>query len=211
MSFGTYARKVRDHSLPYGRRINALAGCIERYQPIGFLATFGYLEQVAGPLRRDETALLRALDALGSSRDLWLVELSAYAERRREAKLLGRRSPRKTELNVSSPVCWYGDSKGAAIFTVRFLLENRDREVDADVVRLASVCLEAGGDFSSAEHDQLSRLRRHFEHLRRVSGWPDVDWPNWRKAHRSLWLLHHITYATASDDACSGAARRSVR
>jgi hypothetical protein len=85
------------------------------------------------------------------------------------------------------------------------LLRNQGRvaKADTDVVRLASTCLEAGGNLAPAEHEQLSGLRRHFEHLREVSGWPDVDWPKWQKANQSLVLLHHITCAIASDDACS--------
>ncbi|GIG93372.1 hypothetical protein [Plantactinospora endophytica] len=147
MSFGTYARRVRDHSLPYGRRINALAGCVERYRPIGYLATFGYLEQIAGAFRREEAALLRALDALLASRDRRLVELAAYAERQREAKRLGQRIPRKNELNANSPACWYGDARRAAMYTVGFLIQNQGRvaKADADVLQLASICLETEG------------------------------------------------------------------
>lgn len=105
MSFGTYARKVADPSLPYGRRINALAGCVQLYRPIGYAATFAYLEHVAGPFRRDEKALLQALMALSVSRELWLKDLSAYAGHRRSAKLQGRRSPGKSVPNPSSPTC----------------------------------------------------------------------------------------------------------
>jgi hypothetical protein len=37
----------------------------------------------------DEAALPRAMDALSSSRDLWLIELNAYANKRKAAKRLG--------------------------------------------------------------------------------------------------------------------------
>ena len=54
-------RPVRRYGgpLPYGRRMNALAGCVQLYRPLGYLATFGYLDHVAGPLRQDEAAMLR--------------------------------------------------------------------------------------------------------------------------------------------------------
>jgi len=81
-----------------------LAGCVQLYQPLGYLATFGYLNHVAGPFRRDKAALLRALDKLTASRNLWLAEVDAYASRRRDAKRL--------------PTCWYGDSRRAATFTL---------------------------------------------------------------------------------------------
>ena len=199
MSFGTYARKVRDGSLPYGRRINALAGCVQLYRPLGYVATFGYLSHVAGPFRHDEAALLRALDALTTSRSLWMAELDAYAVRRREAKRLGRRTPRSSDTNPNSPACWYGDSRRAAIFTLDFLLRQRDRirYADVDVIRLASSVLEAPGDVDRVRLEPLSVLRSRLVRLREASGWPDVDWPNWHKANQSLWVLQQISNATA--------------
>jgi hypothetical protein len=37
----------------------------------GFHATLGFLQELAGPFERDETALLRALDAVTASRAGW--------------------------------------------------------------------------------------------------------------------------------------------
>ncbi|TDC61603.1 hypothetical protein E1258_11015 [Micromonospora sp. KC207] len=75
MGFGTHARKVRDRSWPYGRRTSALLlSCVRLYRPIGFHATLGILEEMAGPYQQDqdEDALLRALDALAASEPEWL-------------------------------------------------------------------------------------------------------------------------------------------
>lgn len=199
MSYGTYARKVRDDSLPYGRRVNALASCVQLYRPLGYLATFGYLNHVAGPLRRDEAALLRALDTLTASRELWLAEMDAYASRRSEVKRLGRRTPRSSDANPNLPACWYGDSRRAAIFTLGYLLEEPDRvaHVDADVIRLASRVLEVNGGIDRVCHGHLGALQERLEQIRKASGWPNVDWPNWHKASQSLWVLHQISNATA--------------
>jgi len=199
VSFGTYARKVTDGSSPYGRRINALAGCVQLYRPLGYLATFGYLTHVAGPFRRDEAALLRALDMLTVSRHLWLAEVAAYASRRREAKRLGIRIPGPSDTNPNLPACWYGDSRRAAAFTLGYLLRNQDRirHADADVIRLASTVVVAQGDVDREGLDELSFLRKRLEKLRDASGWPNVDWPNWHKANQSLWVLHQISNATA--------------
>jgi hypothetical protein len=199
VSFGTYARKVRDQSSPYGRRVNALAGCVQLYRPLGYLATFDYLEHVAGPFRRDEAALLGALDALTASRERWLAEVDAYAGRRRDAKRQGRRSPDSSENNPHPPPCWYGDSRRAATFTLGFLLSKHERvaHADTDVIGLASSILETHGDIGPACLEQLDVLRERLELLRETSGWPDVDWQNWHKANHSLWILHQISYATA--------------
>ncbi|MFF5082875.1 hypothetical protein ACFY36_38030 [Actinoplanes sp. NPDC000266] len=201
MSFGTYERKVRDPSLAHGQRFNALVGCVERYGPIGFHATFGYLEHVAGPLRRDEAALLRAMDALSSSRALWLIQSARYAEQRRAAKRLGRRTPPAREPDTCSP--WYGDERNAALYALEFLLaptERRRREptVDAAVLQLASALLERG-HLRAAEIDRARLLRDEFRRLRQSSGWPDVDWPNWHRANDSLRVLRLIEHAEAGD------------
>lgn len=212
MSFGTYARRTRDPSLPYGSRINALAGCVQRYQPVGYQATFAYLKHVAGNFRRDEAALLRATGVLSSSRDLWLLELDDYARRRSEAKREGRRSPRATELDPTSPTCWYGDQRNAATFALGFLLsrmaKGRTVRTDAagtEVLSLASGCVENGGHLGQGERERLDHLRLRFERQRDVAGGPDIDWPSWREAHDSLGILHLIKCASLS-----GTADRTV-
>ncbi|MCP2322021.1 hypothetical protein HDA40_000528 [Hamadaea flava] len=118
MSFGTYARKVADPSLPFGRRLTALGSCVQLYRPIGFHATFSYLRRVAGPIRRDEAALLHALDVLSRSRTLWLADVEAYAARRRLAKRAGYRSTRPGDPNPSWPDRWYGDVRGGALAVI---------------------------------------------------------------------------------------------
>jgi hypothetical protein len=199
VSFGTYAGNVSDGSSPYGRRINALAGCVQLYRPLGYLATFGYLNHVVGPFRHDEAALLRALDALKASRGLWLADLDAYATHRKAAKRLGSRSPRPSGTNPNLPACWYGDSRRAATFTLGFLLRKPDRisHADSEVIHLASSVMEAHGDVDRVRLERLSVLRKRLEQLRIASAWPNVDWPNWHKANQSLWLLHQISNATA--------------
>jgi len=118
MSFGTFARKVRDPARPFALRVRALCGCLERYHPLGFETTFGYLEHLAGPLRRDESALLKAVEALSASRTVWLAEVSAYADRCRAAKRLGERAPRPAEANPHRPDRWYGDPRAGALFAL---------------------------------------------------------------------------------------------
>jgi hypothetical protein len=66
---------------------------------------------------------------------------------------------------------------------------------DPDVVRLATGIVEADGETTSAELEELRALRRRCERLREVSGWPHTDWPNWHKAQQSLWILQQLTCA----------------
>ncbi|MFG3422558.1 hypothetical protein ACIBTZ_24760 [Micromonospora sp. NPDC049460] len=43
MSFGAYARQVRDPALPHRRRVSALWSCVQLYRPIGLHATLSFL------------------------------------------------------------------------------------------------------------------------------------------------------------------------
>ncbi|WP_225730016.1 MULTISPECIES: hypothetical protein [unclassified Nocardia] len=99
MSFNNFARKVRDPTLPYPHRVSALRSCVQLYRPIGFRGTLNFLAERAGPLSRDEAALLRALDLLEAARAAWHAELREYAIQRRHAKQHGERSPRRTDPN----------------------------------------------------------------------------------------------------------------
>ncbi|MFJ4202434.1 hypothetical protein ACIP2Y_22800 [Streptomyces sviceus] len=100
MSFRTYARKVHDERLPLARRHTALRSAVGAYCPLGFHATWAYVSATACPapdLRRDPTALLRALGTLEESRVVHLAEMDGFAARRRLEKTAGRRSPRASD------------------------------------------------------------------------------------------------------------------
>ncbi|MCB8902759.1 MULTISPECIES: hypothetical protein [unclassified Streptomyces] len=97
MSFGTYARRVRDEQASPVRRHRALRCAVGEYGPLGFHATWAYLAATAVPapdLRRDTAALLRALDTLEASRAARIEEIAVFAARRRVEKAAGVRVPR---------------------------------------------------------------------------------------------------------------------
>ncbi|XVV14842.1 hypothetical protein ACQP2X_11070 [Actinoplanes sp. CA-131856] len=73
------------------------------------------------------------------------------------------------------------------------------------VARLASALLERG-HLRDAEIDGFRLLRSKLRHLRRSSGWPSVDWPNWHRANDSLFALRLMEYAQAGDQARTGRA-----
>jgi hypothetical protein len=121
VSFSAYARHVRDSALPHRRRVSALRSCVQLYRTIGFHATLSFLSAVAEPFDHDEAALLRALDALSSSRTGWHTELREYAEERRAAKRQGQRRPDPNEPNpIRGPRCWYGAPRQAALHALTF-------------------------------------------------------------------------------------------
>jgi hypothetical protein len=107
MSFGTYARRVRDRDLPHRLRHAALRGAVNRYGPVGFRATWSYLSTL-GDLRSDGAALLRALVVLEASRAAWLAETADFAARRRADKARHRRSPTAAERLRHTGLRWPG-------------------------------------------------------------------------------------------------------
>jgi hypothetical protein len=121
VSFALDARKTRDATLPYGRRVAGLHSCVQRYHPIGFRATLSFLEQQAGPYRTDDEALLRALDCLTASRELWKAAVADYSTVRRAAKSRGQRTPRPQDPNPShGPDQWYGAARDAALHALAY-------------------------------------------------------------------------------------------
>jgi hypothetical protein len=190
MSFGSEARKVRDGSLPYGRRVRALAKCVELYRPLGYPATFHRLEEVAGRYRCDEAALIRAVDALDASRRLWLAEQTAYARRRTIAKRRGDRSPPPDDRGPGRRI-WYGDQKRAALSAIRYELTHRGDGAAPDpaVARLGQRLLDADGVITAAQYERAAQIR-----VLTIGsgGWVDVEFPDRSRTARTLWLLHLI-------------------
>jgi hypothetical protein len=209
VGFGVYVRAVRDPSLPYGHRVVALAGCVQMYRPIGFHATFSFLEHRAGPIRRDEAALVGALDELVTSRALWKEHVDAYAARRREAKRRGQRHAGADETNPAWPTHWYGDRRGGALHAIWFTLMSRHgkavaRLVAPEVLALAATCLDTEGNLDAAGRRRLGDLRVAFEQDRRSASWSNVNWPIFTRARDSLRVFRYIEHvlpaATAPDE-----------
>ncbi|MFD0599440.1 hypothetical protein ACFQZ4_49865 [Catellatospora coxensis] len=118
MSFGTYARRVRDTARPYGERYGALRCAVSMYCPVGFTATWSWLD-IAGDLRRDDAALAAALDRVERSRGVWLAEMSAFASRRRAEKDEHRRTPTREERRFLYGWRWPGpDGHAVTLHTV---------------------------------------------------------------------------------------------
>jgi hypothetical protein len=173
MSYAAQARRIRDESLPYGRRVSALCSCVQLYRPIGFNATLSFLaEELAGPYERDEAALLRALDALTESRSRWLAEVYAYADRRTREKRDGRRRPHPADGDPSTgPQHWYGAARQAAVHALRLRHRRRvppiptENDPTAEQVQaLIPVCLSTNGPLTEPERavltTSISSLRR---------------------------------------------------
>jgi hypothetical protein len=166
VSFGTYARKVRDTGLPFRQRVAALRSCVQLYSPLGFNNSLSFLEEIAGRYRTDEAALLRALDALMTSRARWHVVVSGYAQTRRLTKQRGQRSPRPDDFNPNRLDRWYGDAQRAALHVMRKEQAELSRlaqavgpgSVEEALSELLDTSLTAGGQLSPDQGIALSAI-----------------------------------------------------
>ncbi|NRQ31482.1 hypothetical protein HII36_06455 [Nonomuraea sp. NN258] len=181
MGFRTYAGRVRDRDLPFKRRFSALRCAVGHYHPIGFNATWSYLT-TTGNLRRDESALIRALDVLELSRSAWLAEIDAFAARRRLEKRKHRRSPLASETRYLYGYRWPGPEGHRVMFRAVGILwaqhalvpfpevstSERDKlvELNATIADCVSTYLRNNGTVGSGHRDTLhSCLRKLNTHL----------------------------------------------
>lgn len=181
--------------MPHGVRLDAFRGCLQRYRPIGYEASYGYLKRCVGPFEHDPDALLRALDVLTASRDLWLVAQAAYAQSRRTAKLSGRRTPAKNEPRPAGDWLWLGAERAAALFALEH--EYRRREaLDPGLASLVERTLTRCGVLDRADRIVLDQLRADVDHYRtRGFDWDKPDWRSWHRSSDALRLLAHIRNA----------------
>lgn len=203
MSFGTYARKVRDTELSYGRRIIAVSACVGNYHPIGFQETLDFLAVEVGDFRRDQSALVPALDLLEISRDAWKAEVRTYAARRKQAKLLGQRTPRPAEPNPYRPVYWYGPHRRLAMLYLlrcrktRVAGSSRD-PIEADIHGLIEQVLKTAGRLGVDERELLRDRVRDLSRRLTAGAWKD-DAPSYFRNQSLFTIAQHIDGATGED------------
>lgn len=139
MSFNREVARARDRSLPYGERVLSFAHSLDIYAPLGFQATWAFLERLEGNLRRDEDALSRALDRLEHSRRLCLAEEHAYDEYRRWQKrhTVSVRPPR--ELTPGDLMRWHAAPvEGATFYLQWWWRTRRPGPAEDDLTRAVS-------------------------------------------------------------------------
>jgi hypothetical protein len=125
MGFGREMRRVRDPRLSRAYRLHALGSCIQLAQPIGFHATWSYLQARTGHVWRDPEFLLPALDLLVGVRSAHLRLDAEYAHLRREQKAAGYRFPPRDHVTPRVPRRWHGDERTGAIHSLTSWRENR--------------------------------------------------------------------------------------
>lgn len=118
--FGREAQRARDASLPLAHRVGALTSCIEFARPIGFNATWSYLEAATGLSRREPEFVAQAIELLHLERTKHLALEQHYAGLRRGQKAAGLRFPPRCDASPRSPARWHGDERKGARHALKF-------------------------------------------------------------------------------------------
>lgn len=196
MGFTERARRVRDGKLAHGRRVAALCSCVSLYHPIGHRATLSFLGELAGPYQQHESALLRALAALETSRAVWREALDSYVGSRVAEKRLGHRLPAPGDPPPSGRMGghWYAPtftvSRLAALHALKSW-ELQQEQTDHEVRSIVRSCIATSGRLTAEQLEIVAR--------RRTADEPDeLRWPitlvasatgTWRAATPAFDLL----------------------
>lgn len=195
MGFGREARRVRDGSLSLANRRRALATCIEFTRPIGYHATWSYIEAVLGRTRDEPSFLEPALDLLDTQRR-WHAEIDErYARLRRQQKRRGRRGPASDDVTPTSPRRWHGDEQIGAVHSLtEWLGRPRDNELAADPhggIALAAVERVVAAESPLLDVGELQRCLDGARRQVNVVGW-SADRRGYRNASVALFLLGQV-------------------
>lgn len=177
MGFGREARRSRDSSLTLAHRLGALTSCIEFAQPIGFNATWSYLEATTGVTRSDPDFVLPAIELLERERAEHLALEHRYATHRRLQKANGLRLPPRCDATPRSPRRWHGDERAGALLALKF---GRLASLDLAGHAMGRVAQSAATQaLSETKADDVGALQEALTWARRqlqVIGWkPDPE------------------------------------
>lgn len=196
MGFGREARRAANPLLPVGYRLHALGSCIQLAQPIGFHATWRYLELQIGVPWREPGFLAPALQLLLEQREAHLKLAEEYSGARRRQKYAGYRFPPSQDVTPVTPRRWHGDEETGALVTLRTVLEldrfNESRlaagpaHLTLDAVRQA-----VHGDRSELDPSELQFLLDWSRRQINVIGW-EADRESYHAAWQSLRLLGQL-------------------
>lgn len=190
MGFGREVGRARDSSLPVRYRFHALCSSIQMAQPIGFTATWSYLQEKTGQPRRDPEFLLPAIALLETERSLHLAAAAEYATLRREQKAAGHRVPPRDETTATSPRRWHGDEQVGAIHALRAWRDLRPDQAIAD---------HPQGMIVASEVDRV--LAAPASAVGSAELQPILDWARRRiwvgreedpVEYRIAWVIHHL-------------------
>ncbi len=196
MGFGREARRAANPQLPVQYRVHALGSCIQLAQPIGFHATWRYLELRTGVLWREPEFVAPALQLLLEERAAHLKLAEEYSEARRRQKHAGYRFPPLQHATPVTPCRWHGDEETGALVTLRTVLEMDRFDESKLATGPAHLTLQAARQAADGNRSTLdpAELQSSLDWSRRqisVIGW-EADRESYHAAWQSLRLLGQL-------------------
>jgi hypothetical protein len=194
VGFGREAGRVRDLSLPARYRLHALGSCIQLVRPIGFNATWSYLQAKVQRPWRDPEFAVPAIGLLEAERAVHLSIAAEFARLRREQKAAGLRFPPRGHVTPTDPRRWHGDERLGAFHALGSWRGLRGDQAIAEhptgrsVLAAVNGILEMGpGHAAALDLDELQRILDWARRQIYVIGW-DGD----RAEHYVAWCAYRL-------------------
>lgn len=158
--------------MPLRHRFHALGSCVQLNRPLGFTATWTYLQDVLALEWRDPAFLVPAVDLLAAQRSRHRGVTAAYARIRYAEKALGRRVPAPWTVTPTSPRRWHGDEQRGAAHALHQWRRTGAGPAGHPILEIVDVALATGALPAPPESLQalLDGVRGHAVAGRRADG-----------------------------------------
>ncbi|MDI9627635.1 MAG: hypothetical protein QM286_03680 [Acidobacteriota bacterium] len=177
-------------------------------QPIGFNATWSFLQEQVGRSWRDPEFLLPAVALLEAERSLRLEAAVEYALLRREQKAAGHRFPAREDVTPTAPRRWHGRESLGAVHALKAWRHLRTDQAVADHPLGSRVVAEVDRVLgASPSTGAIAELQPILDWVRRQV-WV-VGWETEPSEYQVAWVLLDVLgqlYLTANGAPAVGAA-----
>jgi hypothetical protein len=195
VGFGREAGRVRDPSLPARYRLHALGSCIQLAQPIGFNASWSYLQAKVQRPWRDPQFLLPAIGLLEAERTAHLGIAAEYARQRCMQKAAGLRFPPRSDVTPTDPRRWHGDERLGALHALGSWRRLRSDQAVAEHPdgRIVLAAVESTLEMRPEPAGPALDL----DELQRILGWARrqihvIGWDGDRAEHHVAWVVRYL-------------------
>lgn len=194
MGFGRELRRAKDVTLDLGMRQRALGCAIQFAQPIGFHATWAYLEAKAGHHWRHPDFLPIAVAHLAKERSARRQAVAEYTRIRVAQKAMGMRAPQRATVTGDWPARWHGDERSGAAHSLAWWQRGRawdrqelERHQIARPILQISDKATTGAALGPMELAELEALLAWSVRQVFVIGW-ETD----RDEYRVAWIVYRV-------------------
>ena len=171
MGFTSWSRQIADASLPIGRRFDSLHDLIGRHGPLGYQATWLFVEQLTGLDRRDPAILTPAVELLNHERIVRRSARQAHQDTVRRHRQSGHRLA-DGRVSEQAPPRWHGREQAGARVLLAHLLTTVGTEAAGQPAALTAMAAAAELAAGAPETEvDLAHLQHSLVWARRGDDW----------------------------------------